>query len=454
MDKSRVIIVSNRLPVNITEQEGTLVLNRSLGGLATALGSVVNMYPMLWIGWPGIKKRLSKQQLLNLKFSETLVPVNISSRLLKHYYDNLSNGILWPLMHGIKPTRLSQKADWDAMHVVTTRFSSAVVSICQPEDVIWIHDYHLILLPKQLRDSGITNRIGFFLHTPFPEAKTLTKWKHYRTMLKSLAEVDVLGFQTERDVMNFNQCIQIAGLEMRARAVVKSFPIGIDYKAYQAADALKTMNMYLRKLRKTVTGKKVILSVSRLDYTKGILEQLRAVEKEVRQYGPRKVIYKLVVAPSRETVNEYKALKAEIDKTVDSINAGFQQEYGVKPIEFSYRSHGFQELNALYRVADVLLVTPMIDGMNLVVKEYIAARDDERGAVVLSKTIGAAFQLKRAILVDPLDVSAIADGLNYALTMPAIERVWRWRALRKNVKREDVFWWAKEFIKTLQTPVK
>jgi trehalose 6-phosphate synthase/phosphatase len=449
MHKPRVIIASNRLPVNITEEKGKLVLNRSLGGLATALGSVVDMYPMLWIGWPGLKKKLTQAQLRELRFPDTLVPVAISARLLKSYYDRLANGTLWPLMHGIKPTRLSQKADWDATFEVTKRFSAAVRQNLQPDDAIWVHDYHLVLLPKMLRDDGVNNRLGFFLHTPFPPAKTLLKWKHYHRMLESLSQVDVLGFQTDRDVENFRECLAAAKLRMRAGAEVRAFPIGIDYKSYHSAVKVPAVGMYLRKLKRTVTGKKVILSVSRLDYTKGIIEQLKAAEKVLGQYGPGKAVYKLVVAPSRETVAEYQKLKENIDQAVEAINARFKERYGIKPIEFAYRSHGFDELNAWYRTADVLLVTPKIDGMNLVVKEYIAARDDERGAVVLSETIGAAFQLRDAILVDPSNIKDIAGGLLYALKMPALERIRRWRALRKNVKRENVFWWTKQFLDVL-----
>jgi trehalose 6-phosphate synthase/phosphatase len=449
MSKRRVIIASNRLPVNITEEAGKLTLNRSVGGLATALGSVVDLYPMLWIGWPGIKKKLTQAQLRDLSFPDTLVPVAISARLLKRYYDRLANGTLWPIMHGIKPTRLSQKADWDATLEVTTRFSEAIRTNSTPDDVIWVHDYHLVLLPKMLRKEGVNNRLGFFLHTPFPPAETLLKWKHYHRMLESLSQVDVLGFQTERDVENFHECLAAAKLKMRPGAVVQAFPIGIDYKAYHAAVKVPVASMYLRKLTKTVTGKKVILSVSRLDYTKGIIEQLWAVEKVLEAYGPRKAVYKLVVAPSRETVDEYKKLKSDIDETVDIINKRFKKKYGIAPIEFTYRSHGFDELNAWYRAADVLLVTPKIDGMNLVVKEYIAARDDERGAIVLSETIGAAFQLHDAILVDPMDINAISEGLAYALKMPALERIKRWRALRKNVRRENVFWWTKQFLSAL-----
>jgi trehalose 6-phosphate synthase/phosphatase len=449
MSKKRVIIASNRLPVHITEEEGKLVLHRSVGGLATALGSMVEMYPMLWIGWPGFKKKLTQSQLLELHFPDTLVPVAISARLLKRYYERLSNGTLWPLMHGIKPTRLSQKADWDATFEVTKRFSDAICQNLRPDDVIWAHDYHLVLLPKMLRNQGINNRLGFFLHTPFPPAKTLLKWKHYNRMLESLSRVDVLGFQTERDVANFSECLSAAGLRMREGAVVQAFPIGIDYRAYHTAVKVPAVGMYLRKLKKTVTGKKVILSVSRLDYTKGIIEQLWAVERALEAYGPSKVVYKLVVAPSREAIDEYRKLKNDIDETVNVINKRFKKLYGTTPIQFSYRSHGFDELNAWYRTADVLLVTPIIDGMNLVVKEYIAARDDERGAIVLSETIGAAYQLKDAILVDPTDISAISDGLSYALRMPAIERIRRWRALRQNVRRENVFWWTRQFVDAL-----
>lgn len=449
MSKPRVVIASNRLPVNITEEEGKLVLHRSVGGLATALGSVMDMYPMVWIGWPGIKKRLSQKQLKNLSWPDTLVPITISARLLKRYYDRLSNGTLWPIMHGIKPARLSEKADWDAMLEVTTRFSDAIRGTIEPKDVIWVHDYHLVLLPKLLRDEGVANRMGFFLHTPFPPAKTLLKWRHYRRMLQSLSQVDVLGFQTQRDVDNFRECLGAAGMQMKQGSVVRAFPIGIDYAAYRAALKARAVRMYLRKLHKTLTGKKIILSVSRLDYTKGIIEQLWAVEKVIEAYGPKKAIYKLVVAPSRETVDEYQKLKTDIDETVDAINKRFQKRYGVEPIEFTYRSHGFEELSAWYQTADILLVTPKIDGMNLVVKEYIAARDDERGAIVLSETIGAAFQLHDAVLVDPLDIDEIAKGLKYALTMPALERVRRWRKLRQNVQKEDVFWWTKEFLGAL-----
>lgn len=420
-----------------------------MGGLATALTSVADQYDMLWIGWPGNKKLLSNTQLNDLHFPDILVPISLSARLIKNYYDRFSNGMLWPLMHGITPSRLAGEADWDAMHEVCRRFADAIEEKLQPDDVIWVHDYHLVLLPKMLRDDGVKNRLGFFLHTPFPRPKYLKKWRHCRRMLKSLSQVDVLGFQTERDAKNFKDCLNDANIEMKKGAIVRDFPIGVDYKAFHTATKTPAVSMYLRKLKNTLTGKKVVLSVSRLDYTKGIIEQLWAVERVLETYGPTKILYKIVVAPSRENVDEYKKLKQEIEETVDFINKWFKRRYGVVPIEFSYRAHGFEELNAWYRAADVLLVTPKIDGMNLVVKEYIAARNDERGAIVLSQTIGAAFQLKDAVQVEPDDVTAIADGLMHALTMPALERIRRWRRLRRNVREENVFWWTKQFLDVL-----
>lgn len=449
MPSPRVIIASNRLPVNVTEEAGKLVLSRSIGGLATALGSVIDKYPILWIGWAGTPKRLSSKQLRLMRFPERLIPVPISTNLLNRYYNRVANGILWPIMHGIKPARLDQEADWKATREVTTRFAQAIHENCNPDDVIWIHDYHLVLLPQQLREQGIKNRMGFFLHTPFPAAKVFTKWRHHTAILNSLSQVDVLGLQTDRDAKNFRASLSVAGIRMRPKATVQAFPIGIDFKAYRTAANLRTVRGYVKGLQKRVAGKKVILSTSRLDYTKGILEQLRAVEKVLGLYKPGAVVYKLVVAPSREALEEYQKLRQDIEAAVKAINSRYRKQYKVTPIEFEYRSYSFEELNAWYRMADVFLVTPRIDGMNLMVKEYIAAHDGYSGAVVLSKTIGAAAQLKDAMQVDPLDVDSITDALVYSLSMPAHERRRRWNGMRSKVKREDVFWWAESFIKVL-----
>lgn len=450
MSAPRVIIVSNRLPVNVTGRDGELQMQRSVGGLATALASVFEKGNALWIGWPGTKHALTKKQLAELNFPERLVPVAISEKLLHGYYDRLANGALWPVMHGFTPSQKITSADWEAFREVNQRFAKAIQASLGDDDVIWIHDYHLVLVPQMLREAGVKNRIGFFLHTPFPPGDTLLEWPEHHQLLQSLAMVDVLGLHTARDVSNFRIALAAVGMKMRRGAVVQPFPIGVDYRAYRAAGKVTKVKGYLRRLGRKFDGKRVILSVSRLDYTKGILQQLDAVSELLEGLKhPERIVYKLIVAPSREDVDEYRRLKQDIDQTVDAINARFGKK-GFRPVDFAYRSHGFEEVNAWFRLSDVLLVTPKIDGMNLVIKEYIAARETDRGMVVMSDTIGAAFQLKDAILVEPLDVVAITGGLWKALTMPYIERRKRWKKLRKNVREENVFWWSEQFLDALR----
>ncbi len=449
MAESRIIVVSNRLPINITETAAGLILNRSIGGLATALATVARKYPMLWVGWAGLRRRLSKKELAELEMPENLVPVNIPPLLFDSYYNRIANGYLWPILHGLKPTRLSQAADWKATENVTSRFADTIQKNVTDEDLIWVHDYHLGLLPKELRRRGMENRIGFFLHTPFPTPETFMRWKHKKTLLQSLAQVDVLGFQTEKDVANFKACLKVAGVQMRKGAVVKAFPIGVDFKAIHAAIKLRAVANYLSGLKRLAKGEKIILSVSRLDYTKGIVEQIRAVESIMSLYKPGKLIYKLIVAPSRESIDAYAELKEEIDKTVKEVNDAFYKQYKFRPIKYKYRSYGFEELNAWYRVADVLLATPKADGMNLIVKEYVAAHEGYNGSVVLSKMMGASAQLSDAIQVDSLDIKDMSVAIVTALTMTTVERHRRWRGLIENVKHQDVFWWAESFISEL-----
>ena len=453
MKNSRVIVVSNRLPVNISEQDGRMVLKRSVGGLATALNSVARRRQLLWIGWTFTDHILTKQELLGLHFPEGLVPVQIPKRLVPGYYHRTSNGVLWPLMHGLAPTEPDRIADWQAAGEVVGRFATAVADSYRPGDTVWIHDYHLLRLPQMLRHRGIDGRIGFFLHTPFPKPEVFLAWQHATEVLESLSTVDVLGLQTPRDVRNVKACLAQAGLSMRAGAVVRSFPIGVDFGAYRSADKLAEVRGLLRRFRPLKRrGRQLLLSVSRLDYTKGIIEQLRAVEQVLERYRPGVLHYKLVVAPSRAEIEKYRELKEQIEQTVAEINARFKEKWNIKPVSYEYRCYGFEELNALYRLADVLLVAPVIDGMNLVVKEYVAARGASLGSVVLSRTAGVAFQLRDSVRVDPTSVGDIARGLSQALEMPVVEQAWRWQAIYRNVRMQDVFWWADSFLNVLERP--
>lgn len=454
MGAPRVILVSNRLPLSIIEENGKLTSKRSAGGLATAMSSIAKRQDAIWIGWPGTRQPLETSQLRSLGFPKELVPVMPSEDQLGRYYDRVANGVLWPIMHGISPAglRTVTDEDWRTMEEVTGQFAAAVQAQLRPEDIIWIHDYHLSFLPRQLRAAGVRNRIGFFLHTPFPGADFLLAQPLHRQLLKSLTQVDVFGLQTERDVAHFRTSLAAAGMRMGRGGVVKAFPIGVDFKAYHTADRLGMVKSHLARLRAKLGGRRVILSVSRLDYTKGIIEQLYAVQQLLeRLKHPERLVYKLIVSPSREDVEEYRHLKRDIEETVAAINARFARK-GFRPIAYAYRNHGFEEVNAWFRLAHILLVTPRIDGMNLVAKEYIAARENGQGMIVLSETAGAAFQLKDAVLVDPLDIDGIAKGLYQALRMPSTERKRRWRSMRRTAKAQDVFWWADHFLRELNPP--
>lgn len=435
--------------MTVAEDTGKLTLQRSIGGLSTALSTLMSTYPLVWIGWAGTDKRLTEEVLRRLHFPKNLIPIAIEPKLFNRYYNRMSNGVLWPLLHSMEPPDSDQTANWKASQKVTALFANATKATCSAGDLIWIHDYHLALLPAALRGQGVTNRIGFFLHTPFPTPDVFAMWRYHGQLLRSLREADVIGFQTARDVENFHACLRATGIRLRPHTIVQAYPIGIDFKAYRAAIKVGAVSTYLARVRRRINRKKVILSVSRLDYTKGIIEQLRAVERVLANSNPKKLLYRLIVAPSREAIDEYRELKLEIDRTVNEINSRFMQSHGVTPIDFEYRSHGFEELNAWYRAADILLVTPLIDGMNLVVKEYVAARGNYRGIVVLSKTAGAAAQLHSAVQVDPSNISDIRCGITDALEMPLHERKRRWQALRNNVKQEDIFWWSKRFLRDL-----
>jgi trehalose 6-phosphate synthase/phosphatase len=446
----RVVIVSNRLPVRITQSEGKLTLHRSSGGLATGLNAIANTHPMLWIGWMGNTQKLSDQQFADLNMPDGLLPIRAPIRAFQRYYDRVSNGVLWPTLHGMKPNVRDTLRDWESVNKIIGTFADAVVSQCKPSDLLWIHDFHLVLLMQALRERGVKNRIGFFLHTPFPSPDIFMKLPQHKQLLASLNATDLLGVQTAKDMLHITSCLQKEGPLLSGRASVQVFPIGIDADAYHRTEQSTQIQAYLARLRPHTLGKKVILSVSRLDYTKGITTQLRAFAQAVKKYHIQDIMYRLIVAPSREARIEYRQLKQRIERTVDTVNAQFASIGASAHVSFEYRDHNFEELSAWYQLSDVLLITPLVDGMNLVVKEYIAART-QPGTIVLSKTAGAAYQLREAILVPPTNIRSIAEGLLSALTMDGEAKQRCWAALRANVDQFNIFWWSDTFLTTLAT---
>lgn len=445
----RILMVSNRLPIAVDAKSKPYKVNRSLGGLATSLSAVGQLYDTTWIGWAGNKKPLSKQQFAELSIPDNLVPVNIPEKRFYHYYDRVANAVMWPILHSMKPPIQARSTDWNSVQSVVDLFADAVIHRLKRGDIIWVHDFHPMLLIHALRARGVTNKIGFFLHTPFPSPASFMALSGHKRLLSSLAMADLVGFQTERDRTNFISTLKKARVRPSVQMETGVFPIGVDFDLYAKASEQPNAQLLYSALREQYAKQYVVLSISRLDYTKGILEQLQAFEKAVLKYDLHDITYRLIVAPSRESRIEYRRLERKIEHLVHAVNKRLRRQAKGAHVSFEYRNHGFDEISAWYRLADMLLITPRFDGMNLVVKEYIAARP-RHGTLVLSRTAGAAAQLETAILVDPLDIDNIAEGIYKAYSMEKDERAVRWRAMGDNVRTEDIFSWATSFITTLQ----
>jgi len=445
---SRLIVASNRLPASVVETHDGLSLSRSNGGLATALASLFKQETSLWVGWTGLRRHISEEELAHLDMPPYLAPINLSNEEVSLYYDQFANGIMWPVAHGLTATETFTNAQWSATQQVTSHFADTIKQLIKPSDCIWIHDYHLMLLPAELRRRGIANRIGFFLHTPFPTPYDFQKLPHAPELLKSLLTVDVLGVQVARDVARLQDAQKILNISSN-HTLIKAFPIGIDFKSFDALNDDARVQKMATLFRRQAKGKIIILSMSRLDYTKGVRSQLRAFEAFIAQYPAREtLVYRLNVAPSRESVLEYRELKEEIEQIVATINT----KYGTKtwqPIRYTYENIGLEELAVWYQAADIHLNVPIADGMNLIAKEYIAARQTP-GVLIISDTMGAANQLEDALIIPPENSLAICTALLQALTMSATEKARRWKKLRANVKTEDVAKWAHDFTHALQ----
>lgn len=446
---SNLILVANRLPISLTSSRRGLRIHKSPGGMASALLPLLKNTSTIWLGYSGLEETLTVDNLKQLGISSQLRPVAIKAELYRCYYYNFANGILWPVFHGFQPRQRFTEADWQATLAVCNQFADHIMSNIKPGDRLWIHDFHLFMLPAILRDRGLTNRIGFFLHIPFAKPDWLKKVPHYQDILNSLRGVDILGVQTKQDVKRAKNCFQILSPGFTPPQI-DAFPIGIDYKKYSEAYLLPSVQAHLQRIKRQLSGKFVILSASRLDYTKGIMEQLAAIEALLSKPDLTLPIkYKLIVAPSREVLGEYSDLSKAIEIKVAEINRRFGS-LSYQPIDYDYRTIGFEELCAWYGYADVLLDTPLIDGMNLVAKEYIAAQHDKPGVVILGIMAGAAAQLKQSLLVNPARIEDIVASLQQAIRMPKTIRQQRLKTLLLNVSSEDIFSWYASFDKMLR----
>ena len=428
---SRVILVSNRLPIGISEdQHGKLTASRSNGGLATALSSLFEEQDSVWVGWTGLRRHLTEPELAALALPETIVPINLTNDEITHYYDRYSNGVLWPLFHEFTPSITLTEGDIASLRHVLEQFADAVMSILRPDDILWIHDYHLLLLPGLLRQRGVRNRIGFFLHTPFPLYTLKNHIPLLDETIDSLKQTDVLGVQVERDAA--------AAKEFGLTAT--PYPIGVDFERIDSLGTGESVQRESQNIKDRYKNKQIITSLSRLDYSKGILTQLDAIELLAESRSD--FIYRLNIAPSRESVLEYRDLHEAITERVKAINSHHPV------IDFTYQNLNEHDVTALLNATDIQLNIPVKDGMNLVAKEHIAARRTT-AVLVLSKEAGAADQLQQALLVAPNDAEAAAQALARGLDMNDTEKAQRWEQLRENVKKENIYHWHETFMHDL-----
>jgi trehalose 6-phosphate synthase/phosphatase len=458
--KTKTIIVSNRLPVKIVEADGRYELSPSEGGLATGLGSIYKKGDNVWIGWPGLEVPVDRQDEVRKQLEElNLIPVFLTTEEINLYYEGFSNEVLWPVFHYMVTYAHFEQNYWTFYQRVNHKFADVVIDHVQDEDTIWVHDYQLLLLPALIREKEAHVTIGFFQHIPFPsyEIFRLIPWRE--EIINGMFGADLIGFHTFDDVRHFLSAASKIVLSKFADNVVvyndrhivaESFPMGIDDAKYASLISEPAVQENIKAIKESFNGQKVILSIDRLDYSKGILQRLLAFEQLLQEHPEyiETIVLYMIVVPSRDTVPQYKELRDQIDQLVGNINARFRS-LNWAPIHYFYRSFPIETLSALYNTADVCLVTPMRDGMNLVSKEYIASRSNDDGVLILSEMAGASKELNDALIVNPNNIIQIMDTIVKAINMPQEEQQNRMRSMRSVVKKFNIHLWVKNFMEKL-----
>lgn len=467
MSVPRFVAVSNGLPVRLSRApDGALISEPGAGGLVAALAPVLRDRGGLWVGWPGLERDDEVDCMLAEAGREAgyiLKPVNIGADDADLYYNGFSNQVIWPLFHDLSPRcRFSPEA-WEAYGRANRSFAEVVAGCCSGVDFIWVHDYHLMGVAEELRRLGVTIPVGFFLHIPFPPLDMFLRLPWRAEVLRSLLAYDLVGFQTLRDRRHFLYCLKrlMPGVKRHgAGSVLKvsheggevrigSFPIGIDYKAIDSRARELDVKEGAERLRGRLGARLMILGVDRLDYTKGIPEKLEAYRRALQKYPElrEETVLVQIAVPSRQEAQGYREFTAEIEQLVSEINGQFARP-GWEPIRYIARNHDHVELLQHYRAADIAVVTPIKDGMNLVAKEYCAAQVEEYGVLILSEFAGASSQMHRwALTVNPHDQDGIANAIHNAITMTAGDRRNRMRHLRKGVRTYDIYHWVDGFLR-------
>jgi len=454
MKPSTLVIAANTLPVRMETKGKAERWVTSPGGLVSALGPIAREAHGAWIGWTGEVDRkrepFEHEGILN-------VPIPLSHREHRGFYGGVCNRTLWPLYHYTVRAPEYNPQWWDQYELVNSRFAASIAAVAKRHGTVWIQDYHLQLVPRMLRAIRPDLRIGFFLHIPFPPKDLFVQLPWRRDVLAGLLGADVIGFQTRADATNFFQAVRYLDVARRAgpsivvddRTVsIGAFPIAIDTARYERVAADPAVEKEVGRLRDRIgRGRQIFLGVDRLDYTKGIDFRLRAFEYllQNRPGLAEKVTFVQVAVPSREWIAEYKELRANVEGLVGHINGQFGK-VGTAVVHYLRRNLPLEDLVAAYRVADIMVVTPFCDGMNLVAKEYVASRLDNTGVLLLSEFAGAAAELHRAVLVNPHDVQGMANAMWRALELPPADVRRRMRAMRRVVRARTVRDWADDFL--------
>ena len=438
----RLVIVSNRVP---PPRERTQLA----GGLAVGLKDAIAGRNTLWFGWSGtIADPSSAEPTVTKVGKVTFATLDLAEPHYNGFYRGFSNGMLWPLLHSRIGLAEFRREDLGAYMVVNEAFAVALTKLLQPDDTVWVHDYHLIPLGEALRRHGVTCRIGFFLHVPFPPLPLYRSLPQGDVLLKDFGAYDLLGVQTEEDAGHLNAALAEVDVAIRAQA----HPIGIDPVGFAAAAEKAEKGPEAKRLVQSLAGRSLILGVDRLDYSKGLPQRFKGFMQLLKRFPEhRGKVTLLQIAPvSRGDVAEYRILRRELDELAGRIN-GQHAEFDWMPLRYLTRSVARNTLAGFHRHANVGLVTPLHDGMNLVAKEYAAAQDpSDPGVLVLSEFAGAASEMKGALLVNPHDPDEIAEGLQTALTMPAEERRERWQRMIEPVRRNTAASWARNFLAELE----
>ena len=467
----RLVIVSNCLPFTAKVVNEQVQFDESAGGLATGISAFLDSYKYhfpkseehLWVGWPGGTIAEKYHDLVRTRALSDYhaYPVFLSEADMENFYLGFCNKTLWPLFHYFTSYTNYKEEYWEQYKRVNRFFAETLQKIIQEEDLIWIQDYHLLLLPQMLREKFARTRIGFFLHIPFPSFELLRllplRWR--REILEGILGADLIGFHTYEYTQHFLQSVlRVLGLDhymgqitLPSRVVkVGTYPMGIDFKRFQEASTHQETEIEKQELRKVLGDSKVILSVDRLDYSKGIPDRLQGYELllELHPEFRGKVVLIMVVVPSRIGVDQYEQMKRQIEEYVGKINGRFGS-ISWTPILYQFRNLSLYPLAALYSLSDVALVTPLRDGMNLIAKEYVASRTDKNGVLILSEMAGAAKELGEAIILNPNDRMEIATGLKEALEMPTAEQTRRVQIMQDRLRRYDVIRWAGDFVNDL-----